>query len=501
MQLDEQLQRELDAWRATGMTARFWWRDDDAVTDTPQLRRLLDIARHTGIVPAIAVVPEHADHALVALLSVTDCCVWQHGWGHYSYTAGEFGEGRAPDLMAHDALTGQRSLDRLFGPRGWQRVFVPPFHLLSIRFKELIPSLGYLGVSAGVQLTPPVDHVTEVNAEVDMMNWPERKMFSAAAICGMLVEQLVARRTGDAPAGRPIGLLTHHLVFGDNEWYFVLELLQHLGSHPSVEFLRADALFDTPTASSLESPPPRAVAAEFRAPAEITVVITSCGRQELLERTLDSFFKYNTYPIREFLVMEDGEAEKNRRLQGKYHPYNFRWLSTGKRIGQIAAIDAAYGSVDTEFIFHCEDDWEFTSPAFIEKSLDVLCSNPGILQVWLRALADTNSHPVMDYLLFAGNVPYRLLQPGHHTEEWGTWHGFSFNPGLRRRCDYTSIGSFGSFDPDRRKRSFEIEREVSDVYLKRGLLAAILADNGGHGYVRHIGWGCRVQELARDLHA
>ena len=36
------LQRELDEWRAADMTARFWWRDDDAVTDTRQLRRLIE---------------------------------------------------------------------------------------------------------------------------------------------------------------------------------------------------------------------------------------------------------------------------------------------------------------------------------------------------------------------------------------------------------------------------------------------------------------------------
>jgi hypothetical protein len=309
----------------------------------------------------------------------------------------------------------------------------------------------------------------------------------------MLAEQLAARRTGGAPAGQPVGILTHHLVFGEEEWRLVSELLRFLQSR-GVEFVRADTLFDQPT--SLPAPAPRGTGAELRKPAEITVVITSCGRQDLLERTLDSFFEYNTHPIRAFIVMEDGEAEKNRLLAAKYRQYDFRWLSTGKRIGQIPAVDAAYENVDTEFLFHCEDDWEFTAPGFMEKSLAVLEANPCILQVWIRSLHDTNNHPVTDYLLFAGDVPYRLLQPGHHTEKWGTWHGFSFNPGLRRRRDYLAIGSFGSFDPDRRKRSYEIEREVSAFYLERGRLAAILADNGGKGYVRHIGWDRRVEGMA-----
>jgi hypothetical protein len=46
------------------------------------------------------------------------------------------------------------------------------------------------------------------------------------------------------------------------------------------------------------------------AASDVTLVLTSCGRQDLLERTLDSFFVYNTYPIREFIVIEDGDGKK-----------------------------------------------------------------------------------------------------------------------------------------------------------------------------------------------
>src|SRR5258708_2492291 len=77
--LDEQIRSELDAWAAAGITARFWWRDDDASADTPQLRRLLSTARELGVTVALAVVPERADQSLVDVLSTTGCCVWQHG--------------------------------------------------------------------------------------------------------------------------------------------------------------------------------------------------------------------------------------------------------------------------------------------------------------------------------------------------------------------------------------------------------------------------------------
>ena len=499
MQPEEEVRNELATWAGEGMTAGFWWRDDDAVSDTPQLRRLIEVAWTTRMVPALAVVPERADDSLVRLVSTAECCVWQHGWGHHFHASGEFGDGRALDAMTHDALIGQRALDRLFGPSGWQRVFVPPNHAISMAFKALIPSLGYLGVSAGVPVTPGLDHVVEVNAEVDVMNWPEGRILAASAVCEMLVEQLKSRRLGEVSIGRPIGILTHHLVFDDDAWDFMARLFELLRSHRAVEELRAGTLFEAAVKPARgSSRPPEAVKADHGSTADITVVVTSCGRPDLLARTLDSFFKHNTYPIREVVVMEDGAVEAPLAWEERYRQHNIRWLSTGRRLGQMPAIDAAYKSVGSEYIFHCEDDWEFIAPGFVERSLSVLQHNPAILQVWIRALNDTNDHPVMDDLFFADDVPYRLMQPGYHSEEWGTWHGFSFNPGLRRRRDYELIGSFGSLDPLRNKKSYEVERAASEFYRERGFLAAILADDGGKGYVRHIGWGRRVGEPADE---
>jgi hypothetical protein len=492
------VQTELGLWADAGIAARFWCRDDDAAADVPQLRRLLDVARDSDISIALAVIPERADDSLGRLVSTENCCIWQHGWGHHFHHAGEFGEARPLDLMVRDALAGQRALDRLLGPSGWQRVFVPPNHALSMPFKSLIPSLGYLGVSAGVQLTPPLDHVVEVNAEIDVMNWPEGKILSESAICRMIADQLRSRRTGSIPIDRPIGLLTHHLAFDDDAWTFMFRLFALLRSHNGVEVVRADTLFGPDRPRSLTAVLPGSISAQTRngAVADITVVLTSCGRRDLLARTLDSFLQYNTCPIHELVVMEDGVEPTPLSREERYRKCNIRWLSTGKRIGQMPAIDLAYGLVETEYIFHCEDDWEFFAPGFIEKSLSILQRNADILQVWIRALSDTNRHPVMEHIFYAADIPYRLMMPGFHTEEWGTWHGFSFNPGLRRRRDMLLIGSFAAMNPLRQKPSYEVERQASEFYMNHGFLAAILADEDGKGYVRHIGWGRRVGEPA-----
>jgi Glycosyl transferase family 2 len=213
----------------------------------------------------------------------------------------------------------------------------------------------------------------------------------------------------------------------------------------------------------------------------VTGVITSCNRHALLDRTLDSFFAMNSYPLRQLIVVEDGETIAEQ-LKEKYGAQEIVWISTGRRVGQIAAIDYAYSHVRPPYIFHMEDDWEFYRSRFIEASLTVLERRRKCLQVWLRALNDTNGHPVGPRIHITGGVRWRRL-----AFNYGEWHGFSFNPGLRRLSDYVILGGYGScsqFNFEYPRRS---ESAISQWYRDRGYYAAILCDDKGRGFVRHIG--------------
>ncbi|MBV8523508.1 MAG: glycosyltransferase, partial [Acetobacteraceae bacterium] len=212
----------------------------------------------------------------------------------------------------------------------------------------------------------------------------------------------------------------------------------------------------------------------------VTAVLTSCRRPELLERTLASFFTYNTYPLDRFIIVEDGPRDANLRAMQRFRERSITWIGTERRAGQIEAIDLAYSLVGTEYIFHLEDDWEFYAPGFIEKSLAVLEAAPACLQVWLRALGDTNLHPVVPGVASFGGVDVQTLALDH----LDLWHGFSFNPGLRRTADYRRIGCYSRhvrFDPHHPIRA---ESGLSKLYRDLGMHAVILADNGGQGYVR-----------------
>lgn len=212
----------------------------------------------------------------------------------------------------------------------------------------------------------------------------------------------------------------------------------------------------------------------------LTLVVTSCNRHDLLERTLASFCKFNKYPITETIVIEDGPAHQPRFLS-QLQLGKITWLTNAKREGQIYSIDKAYSQVKTPYIFHTEDDWEFVQSGFIEKSMDILDERPEILQVWLR---EDSAHPIVQ----TDRYPFKTMQL-----EWRDgWSGFAFNPGLRRTLDYRLIGTYGKhvgYDP-----RFVGELYLSRLYKKLGYEAAALTP----AFCKHIGGNRHIQWMTEQ---
>jgi hypothetical protein len=218
----------------------------------------------------------------------------------------------------------------------------------------------------------------------------------------------------------------------------------------------------------------------------VTAVLTSCNRHHLLDTTLSSFFANNTYPLEQIIVVEDGAQIANG-LQNKYKSKPMLWLSTGRRVGQIAAIDYAYSRVKTPYIFHLEDDWEFYQRGFIERSMKILQRHRKCLQVWIRSLTDTNGHPVEPRIRTVKGIRWQKLT----FDYLGVWHGFSFNPGLRRLADYVAIGGYGSRAQFDFRYTNKSEVAIGRFYKDKGFFAAILSEPL-EGCVRHIGAGQHV---------
>ena len=106
---------------------------------------------------------------------------------------------------------------------------------------------------------------------------------------------------------------------------------------------------------------------------------------------MDSFLRWNTADIAEYIIIDDsGRSRIHDELKKRYPDYTL--LLNPVNIGLIASLDRAYAQVKTPYIFHCQDDWEFYEGGFIEPSLKILESNHNILQVWLW---EKNGHPIV----------------------------------------------------------------------------------------------------------
>ena len=226
----------------------------------------------------------------------------------------------------------------------------------------------------------------------------------------------------------------------------------------------------------------------------ITMVITSCGRQDLLAETVKSFEQHAPNTLDELIIVEDGPAD-NRFVRELMPTVKSVTLlnSPVPRRGQLLNIEWAYEQVKTPYVFHCEDDWRFTKPKFIEDSLTLLETFPECLMVHLRGHRDQwqESHNRS----WIEETEYKLDELSYwKTRPWiqhDGGFGFSFNPGLRRLADYTRIGGVRQPVADRygpffnQKDGCLLERTNAENYQRLGMWCASLEPEGR---VEHIGW-------------
>jgi len=238
---------ELDRWGLAGRVADLWWRDDDAVTETPKLADLLRLA---GEVPvALAVIPALArpelatafdDYPLVAVL--------QHGWQHANRAQhgkkSEYPEGRLAAAVAAEIGAGQGRLKALFGQRALAAL-APPWNRFAGEFLPLLCANGVAGIStmvspSGAALPPGL---VAIDVHVDLVAWRgDRGFIGAAAALGGLVRHLRASRLHAAARSGPVGILTHHLIMDGPTAAFLDRLIPLVRGHEAARWANAAEL-------------------------------------------------------------------------------------------------------------------------------------------------------------------------------------------------------------------------------------------------------------------
>lgn len=215
---------------------------------------------------------------------------------------------------------------------------------------------------------------------------------------------------------------------------------------------------------------------------KITVCLTSCNRFDLLQITLNSFLEINKYPIEKIIITEDSTNLDMKEKILSIYGDKIELIFNPTNLGPYKSIDNMYKLVNTEYIFHTEDDWKFdNNPFFIQESVDILEERKDIHQVWIRK--DAQPDWIEDAIhKTSTNVSYKMLKVPH----CGDWCGFSHNPGLRRKSDYLNMfpNGFAEFIlPD--QRAVFTEHNCNLHAMKFGYRAAILTNTS----CVHIGGG------------
>jgi hypothetical protein len=243
----DDLERETDRWAALGRMAEFWWRDDDATTASPELRRLIDRQRPI----ALAVIPGRLQESLLTIVEASDwISVLQHGiehrnWAPESEKKSEFPDRRAPTEALPALSQAREKLIAAFGAR-FVAALVPPWNRISAPIADGLSDAGFLGLST-YRPRPgewASQGIRQVNTHVDVVDWRGGRGFLGDdAAIGLIVDHLSAKRTGKCDWLEPTGLLTHHLVHDTETWRFLDEFDAWSGRRREIVWRAAPELF------------------------------------------------------------------------------------------------------------------------------------------------------------------------------------------------------------------------------------------------------------------
>ena len=213
---------------------------------------------------------------------------------------------------------------------------------------------------------------------------------------------------------------------------------------------------------------------QVRIPDSVTICITSCGRLDLLEKTLASFRAFNLGG--RFLISEDStKAEVIAEATARYPDMTV--LSGPDRLGLMGSIDRLYSAVETPYIFHLEDDWTFDGPVDWDGAIALLDARDDVANVSLRAFDEIKAkyREKSTPRKLAGRE-FAVMRTDAHPE----FFGWSSNPGLIRKSLYDAYAPFARLMHD----------QMSGLIKKDGRVVAYLLP----GVARHIGQGRNVTD-------
>ncbi|WP_068317069.1 hypothetical protein [Polycladidibacter hongkongensis] len=247
------LTEELDWFAARGVRAKFWWRDDDAVANSPALQTLVMTAKNHSLPLTLAVIPLLYRRDLIAALNdaATEVRIAMHGLMHKD--ARQVGSKRlapkknevgAQSEVAPKDPAFAAALKRLESGFGTRVVplFVPPWNRIAPRFLPALAGVGFSALSTYGFINRL--RFAQVQCHLDPVDWRANRGFIGyGRALHRLRLELRRRRCNHQ---EPIGLLTHHLVHDEELGAFLQVFFEVTRKHegacwPPIDSMIKDA--------------------------------------------------------------------------------------------------------------------------------------------------------------------------------------------------------------------------------------------------------------------
>lgn len=235
---------ELDRWSAAGLRARLWLRDDDAVTRTAALDALLARCRSHALPLLVATIPATLERELVTAIGDDPLVtVAVHGIAHLNHAPAErraeelaLERGRADISAALVQATAR--VRQHFGPNA-TRWYVPPWNRIAPEVAAWLPEFGFTHISTfGPRRLGLAPALVEANTHLDIIDWKGGRIGRPLPWVATELTRVLERARLEG--GRPVGLLTHHLVHDDTAWQALDAVIAATHSHPAVLWVSAD---------------------------------------------------------------------------------------------------------------------------------------------------------------------------------------------------------------------------------------------------------------------
>ena len=207
-------------------------------------------------------------------------------------------------------------------------------------------------------------------------------------------------------------------------------------------------------------------------PTRVTTVLTSCGRFDLLEETVASFFRHVL--VSKIIVADDSQRPKDAVAFAEKFPA-VEMRINDPQLGQMGSIDKLYASIQTPYVLHLEDDWCFTRSLDLERVIGFMQSRPDVSVVCIAHRIFDLRYAKSAHKVQSEGIDYMLWDLNAHPK----WFSYSFNPSIARLSLWRDVGPFAPFITEE-----NLSQSVKAEGMRIAMIAPRIADHIGDD--RHV---------------